>query len=155
MPIESSLRPGTVEPLADRFDRDLVAPRMSAVAAIVFAMVALVTAAGGLFSTLSYAVGRRRREFGIRAALGGSSRAIGRLVLRDASITAALGLGLGSVAAWWLASMLTALQFGVTIDDPASWVTVVAVLGVATFAASWRPMRTAMCADPAVLLREE
>jgi predicted permease len=155
LPIESFLRAGTVERLADRFDRDLVAPRMSASTAILFAVIALVTAAGGLFSTLSYAVGRRRREFGIRAALGGSSRAIGRLVLREAFITAVLGLGLGSLAAWWLASMFTALQFGVTVDDPMSWTVVVAILGMATFAATWRPMRTAMRADPAVLLREE
>jgi putative ABC transport system permease protein len=155
LPIESSLRAGTVERLADRFDRDLVAPRVSATVAMLFAAVALVTAAGGLFSVLSYAVGRRRREFGIRAALGGSSRAIGRLVLRDALITTVLGLGLGSIAAWWLANMLTALQFGVTINDPRSWTAVVAILALATFAASWRPMRTAMRADPAVLLREE
>jgi hypothetical protein len=155
LPVESSLRAGTVERLADRFDRDLVAPRTSAAVAVVFAAVALVTAAGGLFGTLSYAVSRRRREFGIRAALGGSSRAIARLVLREASTTAVLGLGLGSAAAWWLASLLTALQFGVTIEDPGSWTVVVVILGLATFAATWRPMRTAMRADPAILLREE
>ncbi len=156
LPIESSVRAGTVERLADRFDRDLAAPRMSASAAILFAAIALVTAAGGLFSTLSYAVGRRRREFGIRAALGGSSRAIGSTHpargLRD---TAMLGLGTGSLAAWFLIRALESVQFGVTVADPISWVAVIGTLVVSTFVAAWQPMRTAMRADPAELLREE
>jgi hypothetical protein len=62
LPIESLLRAGAVDRLSDRFDRELVAPRMSASMAIVFASVALATAAGGLFSVLSYVVGRRRRD---------------------------------------------------------------------------------------------
>ena len=155
LPIEPALRAGSVDRLEDKLDRDLAAPRMTAALATVFGTIALVAAAGGLFSTLSYAVSRRRREFGIRAALGGSARAIGALVLRDAAMTAVIGVSVGSLAAWFLARALEAIQYGVTISDPISWMVVVGILAVASLAAVWRPMQSAMRADPARLLREE
>ena len=114
-----------------------------------------VTAAGGLYSLLSHAVGRRRREFGIRWALGGSARAIGALVLRDAIVTTVIGLAIGSIAAWDLAAALASVQFGVTISDPLSWALVLGVVAVVTFGASWRPMQNAMAVDVALSFRDE
>jgi ABC-type antimicrobial peptide transport system permease subunit len=120
-----------------------------------FAAVALLAAAGGLYSVLTYAVGRRKREFGIRSALGASPGQIQRVVLRDGAIVAVTGIALGTVTAWAFGRLLASLQYGVTVADPVTWVTVLVVLTVTTLAASWRPARQAMRVDPARLLREE
>ena len=94
-----------------------------------FAGIAVLAAAGGLFSVLSYAVSRRRREFGIRTALGASPVQIRRLVLRDGMSVALTGIAIGAVSAWSLARALASLQYGVTITDPVSWALVLGLLG--------------------------
>jgi hypothetical protein len=150
-----AVRVNRVRVLDDVYFEELARPRASAALGFTFAGIAVLAAAGGLFSVLSYAVGRRRREFGIRTALGASRSQIRRLVLRDGLMVALAGIGLGSVAAWSLARTLESLQYGVTVADPLSWVVVFALLLVTTFAAAWRPARTAASADPILLLREE
>jgi putative ABC transport system permease protein len=115
----------------------------------------VLSAGGGLFSVLSYAVGRRRREFGIRAALGASPRQIRGLVLRDGAQVAAAGLGLGIAASAALARVLASMEYGVTGFDPLSWSLVLGLLAATTMLASWRPARTAARVDPIALLREE
>ncbi len=90
--------------LADQdYARQLARPRASAALAATFAAIAVLAAAGGLFSVLSYTVSRRRREFGIRAALGASRNQIRRVVLRDAAVITGAGLVLGTVCGGWLA----------------------------------------------------
>jgi hypothetical protein len=153
--LSPGLRVNRVQTLEESFAADLAAPRMTTTVAVIFAAIAVVTAAGGLYSLLSHAVGRRRREFGIRWALGGSARAIGALVLRDAIVTTVIGLAIGSIAAWYLAAALASVQFGVTISDPLSWALVLGVVAVVTFGASWRPMQNAMAVDVALLIRDE
>jgi ABC-type antimicrobial peptide transport system permease subunit len=125
------------------------------VLAFVFAFVAVLAGAGGLFSVLSYAVGRRRREFGIRAAMGAPPAQLRRLVFRDGLRIAAVGLALGVITAWALSRSLAALVFGVTPFDPLVWSSVVAVIGSATILAAWRPALAAMRSDPLSLLRED
>jgi hypothetical protein len=144
-----------VRALDDVYFEQLARPRASAALGVAFAGMAVLAAAGGLFSVLSYAVVRRRREFGIRTALGASPAQIGRLVLRDGTAVALTGLAIGAVGAWSLARALMSLQYGVTMNDPRTWVIVVALLAVTTALASWRPARHAMLVDPVQLLREE
>jgi putative ABC transport system permease protein len=144
-----------VQALEDMYFEQLARPRAAAALGFVFAGVAVLAAAGGLFSVLSYAVGRRKREFGIRAALGASPDQIRRVVLRDGFVVALAGIAIGSVAAWSLGRALVSLQYGVTTTDPFTWAIVLGVLGVTTLIASWRPARQAMRADPVLLLREE
>ena len=144
-----------VQALEDVYFEQLARPRAAAALGFVFAGVAVLAAAGGLFSVLSYAVGRRKREFGIRAALGASPDQIRRVVLRDGSVIALAGIAIGSVAAWSLGRALVSLQYGVTTTDPFTWAIVLGVLGVTTLIASWRPARQAMRADPVLLLRDE
>jgi predicted permease len=151
----SAVRVNAVRLLDDVYFEELARPRASAALGFTFAAIAVLAAAGGLFSVLSYAVGRRRREFGIRTALGASRSQIRRLVLRDGMMVALAGIGLGAVAAWFLARTLVSLQYGVTVTDPLSWVVVFALLLVTTLAAAWRPARAAASADPILLLREE
>ncbi len=144
-----------VQALEDAYFEQLARPRAAAALGFVFAAVAVLAAAGGLFSVLSYAVGRRKREFGIRAALGASPRQIRRVVLRDGSVVALAGIAIGAVAAWSLGRLLESLQYGVTTTDPLTWAIVLGVLGVTILIASWRPARQAMRVDPVLLLREE
>ena len=120
-----------------------------------FAAIGVVAAAGGLFVVLSYAVGRRRREFGVRAALGASRAEIRRVVLRDAVLVATAGVAIGSLFAAALARGLSSLQYGVTPGDPLSWSLVIVVIASTTGLASWGPAAAAARLDPLVLLREE
>jgi predicted permease len=141
--------------LDDAYLEQFAKPRAAAGLAFAFALVAVVASAGGLFSVLSYAVGRRRREFGIRAAMGAQPAQLRRLVFRDGLRIAGMGLTIGAVAAWTLSRSLAALAFGVTAYDPLVWLTVVAVIGGATLLASWRPALAAMRSNPLNLLRDE
>ena len=144
-----------VRALEEAFFEELARPRAAAALGFTFAAIAVLAAAGGLFSVLSYAVGRRRREFGIRTALGASPWDLRRLVLRAGLTIALAGLVVGAVAAWWLGRALASLQYGVTASDPVSWTMVLGLLGVTTIAAAWRPAVQATSADPVMLLREE
>jgi len=142
--------------LADEvYAKQLARPRASAALAVTFAVIAVVAAAGGLFSVLSYAVSRRRREFGIRAALGASRGEIRRVVLRDGLVIAGAGLLLGAIFAGWLARALASLEYGTSPGDPLTWTLVLVVLSATTLAASWMPATVAARLDPLVLLREE
>jgi len=142
-------------PIERRYEAQLARPRATAALAVVFAAVAVLAAAGGLFSVLSYAVSRRRREFGIRAALGASQGQIRRVVLREGMVVAASGLAIGSLFAAALARALASLQYGVTPGDPLSWSLVLGLIALTAVVASWGPARAAARLDPLVLLREE
>jgi ABC-type antimicrobial peptide transport system permease subunit len=97
---------------------------------------------------------RRRKEFGIRSALGASARQVAWLILRDGLIVAAAGVALGTVGACMLARDLGALRYGVTVGDPVSWTLVIGLLGATTLIAAWRPALAARV-DPVLLLRQE
>lgn len=153
--VHAGLRLINLGALDDAYAEHLSRPRAAAALGGAFAVVALAAAAGGLLSVLTYAVNRRRREFGIRSAIGASSTQIRRLVLKDGATVAAIGLALGVGAGWLLDRAMSAMQYGVTPNDPVTWMIVVAVAGVTTLAASWRPAGQAMRVDPAKLLRED
>ena len=142
-------------PLELEYAAQLARPRAAAALAVTFAAIGVVAAAGGLFGVLSYAVGRRRREFGVRAALGASRAEIRRVVLRDAVLVATAGVAIGSLFAAALARGLSSLQYGVTPGDPLSWSLVIVVIASTTGLASWGPAAAAAKLDPLVLLREE
>jgi predicted permease len=153
--VHAGLRVLRLGVLDDAYNEHLSRPRAAAALGGVFAVVALAAAAGGLLSVLTYAVNRRRREFGIRAAIGASAAQIRRLVLRDGLTVAGIGLALGAGAGWLLDRAMSALHYGVTPNDPVTWAVVVAVAAATTLAASWRPAVQAMRVDPAKLLRED
>ena len=144
-----------VRMLSEAYREELARPRAAAVLGGTFAVIAVLAAGGGLFSVLSYAVGRRRREFGIRTALGASPTQIRGLVYRDGAQVAAMGVALGIAASAGLARVIASLEYGVSGFDPVSWAVVLGVLAGTTMLASWRPARTAVRVDPINLLREE
>jgi hypothetical protein len=139
----------------DVFAEQLTLPRAVADVGGVFAIVAVITAAGGLFSVLTYAVGRRRREFGIRAALGASAGQMQRLVLRECVFIVAAGIFVGTVGGFLVAKSLGTVLYGVTISDPTTWVAVIGTIAITALVAAWRPALQAMRVDPLRLLREE
>ncbi|MEX2272335.1 MAG: ABC transporter permease [Vicinamibacterales bacterium] len=153
-----------VEPRADVWqagvlDRAYLAevegPRAAAALVLTLALIAAVAVGGGLFAVLSYAAGRRRREFGIRLALGARPGEIGGLMLREGARVVVAGAVIGGLGAWWLSRALSSLMYGVTPGDPGSWLMVAGLLIVIALAASWRPAARAARIDPSMLLREE
>ena len=122
---------------------------------MVFAAVALVLAAIGIFGVLSYAVSQRTREIGIRMALGAQERSVITLIVRQAMVLVASGIALGTAAALFLSDTMTKMLFSVKPTDPATFASVAGVLmGVALFA-SYIPARRATRVDPIVALRSE
>ena len=91
----------------------LLLPRAMAGVGGLFTIVAVLCAAGGLFGALMYSVGQRRREFGIRAALGASPRRIRQLVLRDGTVVVASGVALGVIGSWIVARALAPFHYRV------------------------------------------
>jgi putative ABC transport system permease protein len=144
-----------IGPIDNAYVEQLAGPRAAAALGSVFAGIAVVAAAGGLFGVLSYAVGRRRREIGIRTALGASRAQIRTLIMRDGLLIVLLGIPLGCGAGWLLGRALSSLQYGVTGADPVTWATVIVTLVVTTLIAAWGPTETAAKIDPLTLLREE
>ena len=139
----------------NEYQSHLHIPRATARVGGLFAFVALLTATAGLFSVLTKAVGRRRREFGIRTALGASPGDMCRLVFREALLIVGLGISAGALTGWLMSRALSAFQYGVTIADPASWIAVLGTIALAALMAAWRPAHQAMRANPVTLLREE
>ena len=151
----AAVRVNNVGMIEDQYREELARPRAAAALAFAFAAIAMAAAAAGLFGVLTYAVGRRRREFGIRSALGASPGSIRALVLRDGATVAAIGIALGVGGAWLLGRTLTAFEYGVSASDPLSWALVLSVLAATTVAAAWRPASTATRVSPVTLLRDE
>jgi len=120
-----------------------------------FAAAALLLAAIGIYGLLAYAVGQRRRELGIRLALGASRGDVMSQVVGDGIRLAAAGIGVGVLVALAVTRLLTALLYGVGATDPATFVGVVALLAVVSLVASYLPARRAAKLDPLVALRSE
>jgi hypothetical protein len=142
-------------PMDEAYLEELARPRAAAALAAIFAVVALMASAGGLFGVLNAAVARRRREFGIRVALGIAPRRLTLLVLKQALALSSLGLLFGMAGAWALARALAALTYGVSPADPWSWAAVFGSLAITVLLAAWRPGVAASRVDPAQLLRAE
>jgi ABC-type antimicrobial peptide transport system permease subunit len=121
----------------------------------VFAGVAGVLAAIGIYGVLAYAVMQRTQEIGIRMALGAKRGQVVTLVIRQGAILAAVGIGLGLAVAAAGARFLQGLLFGITPLDPKTFVAVSLMFGLVTTFASYVPARRATKVDPMVALRSE
>ena len=119
----------------------------------VFAGVALLLAAMGIFGILSQAVTERRREIGIRIALGAGSARLVRLLVGRGVGLAALGAAVGTIASLFGVRVLEGLLFGVTPFDAPSFLFVVAVILIVALTACWWPATRALAVDPAEVLR--
>jgi putative ABC transport system permease protein len=120
-----------------------------------FALLALALAAAGLFGVISYSVGQRRRELGIRLALGASPAGIGRMIVGEGLKIVGIGMAVGLLLAIGLARASTSLLFGITASDPSTFTGVAALILIVTLLAAWAPASRAMRVDPAGTLRSE
>jgi len=122
---------------------------------VVFASIALLLAAIGIFGVLSYAVSQRTREIGIRMALGASGRTVVSLIVRQAMLLVVCGVAAGTIAALFVSQTMTKMLFSVTPTDPVTFGAVAAVLVGVALLASYLPARKATRVDPIVALRAE
>jgi hypothetical protein len=130
-------------------------PRLYAVLLGIFAAVAMILAAIGIYGVLSYVVALRAREIGIRMALGAQSVQVLAVVLRQTTMLTAIGVVVGLAGAAALSRYLEGLLYGLTPLDPTTFLAVVVMFGVAATVASYVPARRATNVDPLVALRTE
>jgi hypothetical protein len=130
------------------------APAELAIAAVLgFGLAALLLAGVGVYGLLAQLVAARRRELGVRLALGASRASLARLVLGDALLLVGCGAGIGAVFARALAPRLEGFLFGARAADPMVPLAVAALLLAGSVVAAWRPARSAARTDPLVSLR--
>ena len=120
-----------------------------------FAGTALALAVAGIYGVMAYSVSRRRREIGVRIALGASPGDVRRMILGQGLTTTAAGVAAGVLGALGLTRTLESLLFGVTPTDPLTFTVVIAVLAAVAAIACYVPARRAMRGDPAEALRQE
>jgi predicted permease len=118
-----------------------------------FGILALVLACVGLYGVMSYDVTRRRRELGIRLALGAEPSTVLGGVLRDAALLAATGIVIGVAGAWLTSKLITGLLFDISARDPLTLVGAAGVLALTTLTAAYLPARRASRVDPTTVLR--
>jgi predicted permease len=143
-----------VRTMQQRIDESLVDRRTPMLLATMFAMAALLLAAMGLYGVLAYQVAQRRREIGIRLALGSEPGGIFTLVLREGLTLLLVGLAVGVAGAFAIRRAMESQLYGVSAMDPVVLAIVAAVLGVVAVLACAIPARRASRIDPLVALAE-
>jgi putative ABC transport system permease protein len=133
----------------------LLRERAMAILSTIFGLLAALLAAVGLHGVIAYAVERRRREIGIRLALGATRSAIAASVVRESGLLVAGGVAVGVGLALMLTSSARTLLFGLEPTDPATLAAAVAGLGLVAFTASLFPARRAARLDPMTTLRDD
>jgi putative ABC transport system permease protein len=153
--IDPSLPLDDLKTMAARVDDSLVARRSPMLLAAIFAAVALVLAALGIYGVLAYAVAQRQREIGVRMALGAMPGQVLRQFLLLGVRLLAAGLVLGAAGAWFMGRAMSGLLFGVTPDNAAIFAGTAALLAAVVLVASLLPSQRAAKVDPMVALRGE
>ena len=120
-----------------------------------FAGVALLLALTGVYGVTSFSVGQRRHEIGVRVALGASATRVARMIMASSLKLIAAGAVLGIVGGWTIALLMDSVLFGVSATDPATYLLVLALLGVTAAVASFVPAQRAMSIDPVSVLKRE
>jgi len=143
-----------VMPMEDYLAESVAPRRFTTTLLGLFGVLALVLASVGIYGVVSYGVAERRREIGIRTALGARPRDVLRLVVGGALRLAAFGMAAGAVAALALSRLLSSLLFGVGPSDPATYAGVVVLLSSVVLAACVIPARGALRVDPNTVLRD-
>ena len=142
-------------PLRDLLSQTLAQPRFNMALLGVFAGVAVILAAVGIYGVIAYSVSQRTKEIGIRMALGAQRADMLHMILRQSLAMVGIGLGVGIAGALAATRLMAALLFGVGTSDISTYASVIILLGGAALFASFIPARRAMKIDPMVALRYE
>jgi putative ABC transport system permease protein len=153
--IDKNLPVTDIAPLADALDQSIAQERFRTFLLGAFGAIALMLAAVGIFGVMSYLVSQRRREIGIRMALGAERRNIMRMMLGQGTKLALFGVGIGLAAASLLTRVLAGLLYDVSPTDPLTFGTVAVILFGVAVIACYFPATRAVRVDPMVALRSE
>jgi putative ABC transport system permease protein len=133
--------------------KHLTTPRFNMMLLAIFAGVAMLLAAIGIYGVIAYTVTQRTREIGIRMALGAQKKQMLGMVLRQGMTLVVVGIVIGFILALAATRVLATLLYGVGANDASIYAAVIALLGMAALLASYLPARRAMKVDPMIALR--
>ena len=153
--VDKDLPVYNIKTVADVISESVAPRRLNMLLLAIFASLALVLAAVGIYGVISYSVSQRTREIGIRMALGASHSNVLRLVVGEGMILALIGVGIGVIASFFLTRLMSSLLFGVSATDPITFAAIALLLTGVSIVASLIPARRATRVDPMVALRYE
>jgi ABC-type antimicrobial peptide transport system permease subunit len=153
--IDKDLPVTDISNLPDLIDASVAQPRFRTFLLGLFAAMALVLAATGIFGVISYSISRRTNEIGIRVALGASRSTILGMILRETLLLTFAGLAVGLPCALAASHLVAHMLFNVPTNDPATLAAVAFSLASVATLAGYIPARRAMRVDPMVALRYE
>jgi putative ABC transport system permease protein len=153
--IDPNLPVTDVRTMPEILDASAAQPRFRTLLLAAFGAMALLLSAAGIFGVISCSVSQRTREIGIRIALGAQRRDVLREVVGEGARLAAIGLGIGILAALALTRLMAGLLYGVSANDLLTFAGTGAVLFAVAIVACWIPARRAMRVEPTVALRYE
>jgi ABC-type antimicrobial peptide transport system permease subunit len=153
--VNPNLPLANVETLRESYDRSMAQTSFMLVILGIASAVTLLLGIVGIYGVIAYVVAQRRREVGIRMALGAAAGEVQSLFVRHGLVITAIGLVLGAVAAAALSRVLGALLFNVSPLDPLTYAAGILALGLVAVIATWIPARQATHVDPAIALRGE
>ncbi len=154
-PIAPNLPGNQVRTIQQLIDRSVSPRRLIVMMLGGFAAFALILASLGIYALISYSVGQRTQEIGIRMALGASPGDVQGRIVGQTLALAGLGMAIGVVAAWLLSRSMSGLLFGVTANDPVTFAAMIVILLSVATLAGYLPARRASRIDPLVALRVE
>ncbi|HYJ04711.1 MAG TPA: ABC transporter permease [Chthoniobacterales bacterium] len=144
-----------VQTLEEHISQSILQPRLMMTLLSIFAGLALVLAAVGVYAMMSYSVSQRRGEIGIRIALGAAKADILRLVVGQAMLLVAISLTIGLAGALAATRLLGSLLYGIGIRDPSTFAGIALLLSLVSLFAAWLPARRAAKISPMTALRTE
>ena len=153
--VHTNLPLAQVRTLGEVYDQSMARTSFTLVMLTIAGTMALLLGIFGLYGVLSYTVTRRRREIGIRLALGAQSREILALFVRRGLIVTGAGVALGLAGAAGFSQVMRALLFGVTPLDPVTFAGVPVLIAIVALIASYLPARRALSVDPIETIRVE
>jgi ABC-type antimicrobial peptide transport system permease subunit len=152
--VDSTL-PVSLRTMREVYDRSLVRTSFTLVMLAIAASMALLLGVVGIYGVISYAVSQRRREIGIRAALGARQGELKRMFVRHALVLTGIGVVIGLSAAAGLTRLMSTLLYGITPLDPMTYIAVPLLLLTATVLASYVPAWRAASVDPVEALKAD